>query len=141
MKVKRNDTVAAFRVRPDVFAWLKARAAKDFGSGINDTARTVIEDAFDAGGDYVPSAAEELKERKLQAEVEQRERENAKASGELIAIDEVVAVVTKKCEPIRQAIQQVINAVDGLTDDQRAQLDKWREDTLTNLSGDNVPWL
>jgi Arc/MetJ-type ribon-helix-helix transcriptional regulator len=89
----------------------------------------------------VKTAAAELKERKLLAEVEQRERENAKASAEVIAIDEVVAVVTKKCEPIRQAIQQVANAVDGLTDDQRGQLDKWREDTLTNLSGDNVPWL
>lgn len=87
-----------------------------------------------------PNSQAALKQRRLAADVEERERKNAEARGELVRVEAVKLAYEKMITPIRQAIQQVGGAVDGLTEEQAAQLTKWTEDTLTNLSASNEPW-
>jgi len=116
---------------------LRADQPFEYG-GDSEAARFLIEKGIgnaQADGSFTAkTAAASLKERRLTAAVEAAERENAIGTDEVIYKTDVVEVLEKMCRPIRQAIQQVTNAADGLTVEQRVQLDKWKEDTLTNLS-------
>lgn len=130
---QKNKNQITLRIDDALLAQLEGEVGRFEFTTISEAARARLHSP-----DYVAPAqtvAAELRERKLVAEVTARELDNAKATGSVIAKDDVVDVWTKMCEPLRQAIQQVTNAVDGLTDEQRTQLEKWKEDTLTNLSG------
>jgi hypothetical protein len=130
--MSNKDTIS-FRVSGPVFAALEKDVDEFNAKNIAEAARARLESTLDSPAPR--TAKSELSERKLIAEVTAREIENEKKLGALILRTDALLSLQRKCEPIRQAIMQVANAVDGLTDDQRAQLDKWREDTLTNLSG------
>lgn len=122
------------RLTPELHA---ALVRESFGDKLSEVARRRLEQSFadDPEPLEIKSAGQVLKEQKLAAEVAERERKNAIAAREVIAIGDVLTVVEAKLSPVRQAIQQAVNAVDGLTDEQRAQLEKWTQDTLTSLSG------
>lgn len=129
-------------VEPDLLALVVKEANGNFESN-PEAVRRILAAHFANRADVTPGAVEPedpngqaaLKRRKQLAEVQAIERKNDEATGELIpqavALEEHIRAMT----PVRQAVQQVTAAVDGLTDEQMAQLSKWTEDTLTNLSG------
>lgn len=139
-----KNTVSAFRV--DDLTWIQiVNRAKD-GKAVTEVMREILADYFrrfeppelNFEGPTPAAPLEEsddLRQRRLAAQVEEAERKNREAAGELIRADAVKLAYDKHTAPMRQAIQQVVNSVDGLTEEQRAQLTKWSEDTLTNFSG------
>jgi hypothetical protein len=139
----RTRSAVTFDIEPELLAQLSAEADSNFESNPEAVRRIIVAyfaNKVNAPAEVVedPNGKAALQRRKQLAEVQAIERKNAEATGELIpqavALEEHLRAMT----PVRQAIQQVGGAVDGLTDEQRAQLAKWTEDTLTNLSGGNA---
>ena len=132
--VKPMKESVTVRLTPELYEALKRES---FGDTLAEVARRRLEASFADSPEplEIRSAGAVLKDQKLAAEVAEKERKNAIAAGEVIAIADVLKVVEDKISPVRQAIQQAVNAIDGATDEQRAQLEKWAQDTLTNLSG------
>ena len=132
----KTNHLPSVRVTPGLFEQVEAlRSSKRLK--LSDTVRFIVEQFF-AADDWPPvSPADkteeaELRDRKLRAEVEDRERKNAVALGELTSRAVFMAEVEKAFAQIRQRIQQI--SIDGMTDEQRDQLDKAKEDCMTDLS-------
>ena len=134
----KTRSAVTFDIEPELLEQLSAEADSNFESNPEAVRRIVaahFTNKVDAPTEEDPNGKAALQRRRLLADVQEKERKNAEATGELIpqavAIEEHLRALT----PVRQAIQQVASAVDGLSDEQSAQLRKWSEDTLTTLSG------
>lgn len=141
MAAKNNHTLAALRVSDAVHDALLADVESFNASSVADAARNRLELSLQLEGVELHNARSGtsiLREAKLKADVEERERKNAVAMGALISKEDVVAENEKIYSAMRQAIQQLPNAITGMSDEQRIECDKAIEDLLTTLSDPTI---
>lgn len=136
MKAKKDQVNIRRSAWPESL-WMDLEFEADGKSiSLQETMKRRLLASFNAGAPApVDPPSDDLRDRKLRAEVESRERINAAALGELSTRGDWIAALDEKISVARQAILNIANSVDGATDAQRAQLDKAVQDCLTTLSG------
>ena len=128
----KSQTLPPVRVRPELFDRLKQMADEEYCK-FSEYLREVLTAHAEKDGRLPPSGASEHRERRFELDNALKEIELAKATCELVpqlvAIEEHMRAVA----PVRQAIQQVEYAVSELTERQRDELIKWKEDMLNSF--------
>lgn len=139
MTTKVNQ-IPATRVVDWVFARLDKLRRDRYEDHLAPAVRFALEDYFGrvAPDDAAPVPTDEqaeLKRRKTVAEVEARELELAKIRGDVSSRADFIAELEPRLANARQEIMNLPSAVDGMTDEQRKQLDGAIQNLLTTLSG------
>lgn len=135
----KNKTyqIPSVRLDPDLAA--KVEAAR-FGDSVADTVRRLLALAVaDPGADEPPvvTAAQELKNRKDAAIVEQEEIKAARLRNELLTVDQAFEVVEKDYGQIRSRAQALPMCDPTFTAEQREAIANAVQDFFADLSGDS----
>lgn len=129
----------SIRVDDELWAAIQKDAAATF-EGIPEIVRRRLMIGFAVVEELTKSAAQVIRERKEQLQIEALEREAAVARKEMIRIDDVAAVVEKDYGQIRQEVNSIAQSAGielGLSeDDTRKLADLIQAKTMPTLSGE-----
>lgn len=138
MKTEKKDRadLPPIRITRALFDRIEAEVNDSFGSlKLSDVVRKRLTESYNREPGALPlTELESVRDEGRKIDNEMKLMKLRQARGELVRADAVVLAYRRMITPIRQALLQVEYAATDLTDEQRAELVKWREDTLTNLS-------
>jgi hypothetical protein len=131
---RKDATIPAIRCERALVTRLQAKADALFCS-LSDYIRDSLQEVAERDDEPLPPDGYKAeRQRGVELDNERKAMENREARGELVRKDAVVLMYRKHIAPIRQAIYQFEHAVSDLSPEQKTEVKKWIEDTLTELS-------
>lgn len=129
----KNRQAVTVRIRREVWDRLEAESEElKFATPV-EILHARLKTSFAKDGQPIPeSITSTERDKGLKLDNERKEIELAVQRGELTKREIFMAEVRKAFSQIRQRIHQI--NLDGMTDEQRDQLDKAKEDCMTDLS-------